>query len=173
MLYSLSTLTNRRSHKEVGAGVKRKRTVSVMKREAIRSIEERKKNLSKKPKTKKADEGVFPYGKNPLLKKAKNGKTARAGEKSLEVAKKNIESLLASPLGAIEILKVVTQPLPFSTSSPLGSDLTSLLLTMNDKNTKEETTKASSSVIVKNQQKDRPKISHEKPSDQNNNEGRL
>jgi hypothetical protein len=61
-------------------------------------------------------------------------KSARAGEKSSELAKKNTESLSALTLRAIEILEVMVRPLTISTLSPLELDLNSLLLTMNGKN---------------------------------------
>jgi hypothetical protein len=48
---------------------------------------------------------------------------------------------MASSLGATEILEVMTRPFSFSTLSPLGSNLTSLLLIMKDKNAKGEASK--------------------------------
>lgn len=66
----------------------------------------------------------------------------------------------------------MTQPLPFSTLSPFGSDLTILLLTMKGKNTEAENAKAFSSVIIKEPEKniDR-KYPTNKALDENNNEG--
>lgn len=75
-------------------------------------------------------------------------KPDRPSEKPSEFAKKNTETSSISSLGATKILEVMAQPLPFSTLSSLGSYLTSLLLTMMGKNTEEETTKASSNLIV-------------------------
>jgi hypothetical protein len=66
-------------------------------------------------------------------------KPDRPSEKPSEFAKKNIETSSISSIGATKILEVMAQPLPFSTLSSLGSDLTSLLLMMKGKNTKEET----------------------------------
>jgi hypothetical protein len=59
--------------------------------------------------------------KSPAPKKRKSSKPDRAGKKSSE------------------FLEVMTRPLPFAMLSPLGSDLTSLLVTMKNKNAKEET----------------------------------
>lgn len=75
-------------------------------------------------------------------------KSDRVNKKSSELLKKNIETQSALSLGATEILEVMTQPLHFSALSPLGSDLTSLLMTMKGKNVEEETTKASLDMIV-------------------------
>jgi hypothetical protein len=47
-----------------------------------------------------------------------------------------------------EILEVMTHSLPFAMLSPLGSDLTSLLQTTKNKNTKEETGRGTSKVVA-------------------------
>jgi hypothetical protein len=47
---------------------------------------------------------------------------------------KGKESGPASSLGCTQILEVMTQPLPFATLGRLGSDLTSILITMKGKN---------------------------------------
>lgn len=57
---------------EATTDVKRKRTVRVIMKEAVRSVEERKKKkFYKKPKTKKADEGESSHSgaRSPPLKK--------------------------------------------------------------------------------------------------------
>jgi hypothetical protein len=44
------------------------------------------------------------------------------------------ESVSTSSLGCMQLIEVMTQSLPFATLSPVGSDLTSMLLTMKGKN---------------------------------------
>lgn len=53
-----------------------------------------------------------------------------------KMAKRDIRSASTSSLGATQMLEIMTQPLPFNVRSPLGSDLTNLLLTMKGKKTK-------------------------------------
>jgi hypothetical protein len=84
--------------------------VSIMKRQAIRSMEERKKKKSVvKPKTKKAKEGESSHSRtiSTPLKKQKLAKPDRGSKKSSELSKKVTETLTTPSLGATEILKVM------------------------------------------------------------------
>ena len=49
-------------------------------------------------------------------------------KKPSKVAKEVAETTSASSIGVTEILEVMTRPLPFSMLSPLGLDLTILLM---------------------------------------------
>jgi hypothetical protein len=92
--------------------MKRKRVVSIMKRQAMRSIEDKKRTLSKKRKV------------------SSEAETSKSGPKSLKVSRVEkkilvplgqvLETPSASSIGVIEILQVMTQPLPFAMLSPLG-----------------------------------------------------
>jgi hypothetical protein len=66
----------------------------------------------------------------------KKAKTTEAKVKKMIVQEQGRGSASTSSLGCTQILEVITQSLPFSTLSPLGSELTNLLLTA--KGTSEE-----------------------------------
>jgi hypothetical protein len=65
--------------------------------------------------------------KDSAPKKRKSSKMAPAETKVEDVLEKTIDTSPSSCVGISEILKVTTEPFPFSMLSPLGSDLTSLL----------------------------------------------
>jgi hypothetical protein len=70
--------------------------------------------------------------KNPPSKMKKMDTIiSNAKERPSKMSRKDVLCALTSSLEATQVLELMTQPLPFDTLSPLGSDLTSLLLTMN------------------------------------------
>jgi hypothetical protein len=83
-------------------------------------------------------------------------KVDRVDKGPSDLSKKVTETPLASSIGVTGILEVMIRPLPFRMLSPLGSDLTSIL--MKDKNAEggtsripiEETTKSPAEEIPKN-----------------------
>jgi hypothetical protein len=103
---------------EGGIGAKRKRIVSILSRQVVRSVKEDQETL-KNMKTMS----------EPKVSAPKNWKLA---EKSSEKTKtQDVPKLTASPLSfaakVSEILKVMTESFPFTPLSPLGLELTSLL----------------------------------------------
>lgn len=76
--------------------VKRKRTVSIMKRQAERSVKEKKKNdeATIKQKRKNDDEGESSHSgpQSPPSKKQNTTKPVHAGKKSSEISKKVMET---------------------------------------------------------------------------------
>lgn len=74
-------------------------------------------------------------------------KVDRVERNPLELLRKITETTLASSIRVMEILEVMTRPLPFHMLSPLGSDLTSIL--MKDKNAKGKATRSPSVVATK------------------------
>lgn len=75
-------------------------------------------------------------------------KLGRDGKKIPELPKQVAEIPSALSICVIEILEIMTCPLPFAMLRPLGSDLTSLLLTMKDNNVEEEAEGILSKVIT-------------------------
>lgn len=75
---------------EEAAGVKRKRTVSIMKRQAVRSVKEKNKEITTKQKREEAEEGESSHSgpKSPPPKKQRMAKPDRAGKKPSELPKK-------------------------------------------------------------------------------------
>jgi hypothetical protein len=107
-----------RLHEEA-RGLKRKRVVSILKRQAQRFVEkEKKKRLTKNPK-------LTPEPSVP--KKRKVISSSRGEEDRPSPPKHSAETPSTTSIGEIEILEVITKPLPFTMLSPLGSELTSLL----------------------------------------------
>jgi hypothetical protein len=103
------------------AGGAKKRVESILKRQAIRSIEEDKqKAISKKQK--KTAELMLS-----APKKRKSSTLGHIETKVHDLPEKIHSTSSSSSIGVMEILKVMTKPFPFALLSPLESDLTSLL----------------------------------------------
>jgi hypothetical protein len=103
---------------EGAGGVKMKRVVSIMKRQAQRFVEkDRKKRLTKNPK-------LTP---EPSASKKRKIMSSSHEEERPSPPKHSVETPSAASIDVTEILEVMTEPLPFMMLSPLGSDLTSLL----------------------------------------------
>jgi hypothetical protein len=99
--------------------LKRKRVVSVLKRQAQRSVEkDKKKRLTKNPE-------LTP--EPSVQKKRKVMPSDRGEEERPSPPKHSEETPSTASIGVTENLEVMTAPLPFSMLSPLGLDLTSLL----------------------------------------------
>jgi hypothetical protein len=105
-----------RLHEGVG-GVKRKRVISILSRQATRSVKEDEKAL-KKAKT-------APEPKTAISKKRKLDQIPST-EPKVDKATEKIP-LLSSAAEVVEILKVMTESPPFKLLSPLGLELTKLL----------------------------------------------
>jgi hypothetical protein len=121
------------SEEEV-AIIKRKRTVSIMKRRTERLVkEDRRKKIALK-KQKGADEGESSQSgpKSPTIKKSKSSKLGHDVKKPSEPPKQVDETPLTLSIGITKIVEVMACPLPFAMLRPLGLDVTSLLLTMKD-----------------------------------------
>jgi hypothetical protein len=100
-------------------GAKQKRVVSILKRQAMWSIE-KDQRAGKKQK-------ISAEPKDSAPKKRKSTKMAPAETKVQDVPEKTAGTSSSSSAGVTEILKVMTEPFPFAMLSPLGSNLTSLL----------------------------------------------
>jgi hypothetical protein len=113
---------------EEAGGVKKKRVVSIMKRQEIRSIDkDKKKKLSKRPEVSGETEISKITLKPSVPKKQKTVESNLGEEEKSSPLKHTVETPSASSIGVTEILEVMTKPLPFDMLSPLGSELTSLL----------------------------------------------
>jgi hypothetical protein len=113
---------------EEAKGAKKKRVVSILKRQAMRSIEkDKKKKLPKRPKISRGTEISKLKPKPLVLKKQKTMGSDHAKEEKSASPKHTVETPSTSSIGATEILEVMTEPLPFAMLSPLGSELTILL----------------------------------------------
>lgn len=128
---------------EANVGVKRKGTISIIKKEHIRLVKEKQQKMAKRPKVVRVDKERSLHSKSRTPPSKRKGVDApdSKGEKPLKVAKKDIGSTSASSLGATQMLEVMTQPLTFTILSLMRSDLTSLLLTMKGKKNEEMTNK--------------------------------
>jgi hypothetical protein len=104
---------------EGSGGANKKRVVCILKRQAMRSIEEDQR-ASKKQK-------ILAEPKDSAPKKWKSTKIAPAETKVQDVPEKTAGTSQSFSVGVLEILKVMTKPFSFAMLSPLGSDLTSLL----------------------------------------------
>ena len=93
-------------------GAKKKRVVSILKMQAMQSIEEDQR-ASKKQK-------ISAEPKDSAPKKRKSTKMAHAETKVQDVPEKTVGTSLSSSAGVIEILKVMTEPFPFDMLSPWG-----------------------------------------------------
>jgi hypothetical protein len=100
-------------------GTKRKRVVSVLSRQAIRSVKAEKEALKK---VKAASEP-----KAPVPKKRKLDEIPSAEPKVYEAPEKTLSPLSPSAAEVSEILKVMIESPPFKLISPLRSELTNLL----------------------------------------------
>jgi hypothetical protein len=100
-------------------GLKRKRVVSVLTRQAQRSVEAgKKKKLTKKPK----------LASKPSAPKKRKVASFEHGDEEGPSSSKHLEKTPSTTsIGVTKNLEVMTAPLPFPMLSPLGSDLTSLL----------------------------------------------
>jgi hypothetical protein len=103
---------------EQAEGVKKKRVVSILKRQAQRFVEKDKKRLTKRPKL-----SLDPSAS----KKRKIIPSGREEEEKSSPLKHSAETPSTTSIGMTEILEVMTEPLPFPILSPLGLELTSLL----------------------------------------------
>jgi hypothetical protein len=104
---------------EGARGGKRKRIVSILGRQAARSVKEDHK-ASKKHKT-------LPEPKDSAPEKRKLDKISSADMKVHDVPEKIMSSPSPSAAEVSEILKVMTESIPFALLSPLRLDQTSLL----------------------------------------------
>jgi hypothetical protein len=104
---------------EVARGAKRKRIVSILNRQAIRSVKKDHRAIKKQK--------VLAELKDSAPKKQKLVRISPAKMKIQDVPKKTTGPSSPSSIDVSEILKVMTEPIPFAMLSPLRSDLTSLL----------------------------------------------
>jgi hypothetical protein len=104
---------------EGARGAKRKRVVSILSRQAARSMKEDEEAL-KKMKT-------APKPKAPAPKKHKLDKMPSTEPKVHDAPERTLSLVSPSAVEASEILKVMTESPPFKLLSPLGSELTNLL----------------------------------------------
>jgi hypothetical protein len=104
---------------EGAGGAKRKRVVSILGRQATRSVKEDQK-ASKKQKTLSEPKDLAP-------KKRKLIKISSVDTKVQDVPEKTIGPPSPSAAEVLEILKVMTEFIPFALLSPLSLDLTGLL----------------------------------------------
>jgi hypothetical protein len=100
-------------------GAKRKRIVSILNRQAIRSVKEDQRAIKKQK--------VLTEPKDSAPKKRKLVKISPAETKVQDVSEKTAGLSSPSSADVLEILKVMTEPILFAMLCPLRSDLTSLL----------------------------------------------
>jgi hypothetical protein len=100
-------------------GAKKKRVVSILKIQAMRSIE-KDQRASKNKKNSVKLKVLAPKKRNSSI-------LAPTEAKVQDVPEKTTGTSSSSSTDVTEILKVMTEPFPFAMLSPLGSDLTSLL----------------------------------------------
>jgi hypothetical protein len=93
--------------------------VSILNRQAIRSVKEDQRAVKKQK--------VLAEPKDSAPKKRKSVRMVPAETKVQDVPEKTAGPSLSSSLNVLEILKVMTEPFAFAMLSPLGLDLTSLL----------------------------------------------
>jgi hypothetical protein len=103
---------------EGAGGVKRKRIVSILSRQAIRSVKEDQETSKKR--------NTVPEPKVSAPKKQKLAEKSSKKTKMQDMPKK-IASPSSSSVEVSEILKVMTESFPFAPLSSLGLELTSLL----------------------------------------------
>jgi hypothetical protein len=106
-------------YERLDEGGKTKRVVSILGRQATRSVKEDQKD-SKKQKT-------LSEPKDSTPKKCKLVRISSADTKVQDVPEKTIGPPSPSVAEVLEILKVMTESIPFALLSPLRLDLTSLL----------------------------------------------
>jgi hypothetical protein len=107
------------SLEEGARGAKRKRVVSKLKRQAIRSVKEDQRVVKKQK--------VLAESKDSAPKKRKPIRMAAIEMKVQDVPEKTADPFSSTYVNVSEILKVMTEPFPFAMLSPLRLDLTSLL----------------------------------------------
>jgi hypothetical protein len=100
-------------------GAKRKRIVSIVKRQAIRSIKEDQRAVKKQK--------ILVEPKDSAPNKRKLVRISPEETKVQDVIEKTAGPSSPSFVDVSEILKVMTEPFPFAMITPLGSYLTSLL----------------------------------------------
>jgi hypothetical protein len=100
-------------------GAKKKRVVSILKRQAMRFIEKDKRTAKNKKKSAELKVMALKIRKSSIL--------APAEVKVQDVPDKTAGTSSSSSADITEISKVMTEPFLFAMLSPLGSDLTSLL----------------------------------------------
>jgi hypothetical protein len=115
-----------------------------MKRQAIRPVEAKKQKVDKKLKMTKEPKVPKYTGERSRHSESKTPPSKRKRTYTIvsktkggpsKMAKKGIRSASTSSPGTTQILEVMTKLLPINTLSPLGLDLTNLLLTMKGKDT--------------------------------------
>jgi hypothetical protein len=125
-----------RLDKEAG-GAKKKGVVSILKRQAIQSIEKDKQRAASKK------QKISVESKLSAPKKRKSSTLAPIEVKVQDPPEKIAGTSLSYSIGITEILKVMIEPFLIAMLSPLGSNLTSLLQTNEkgvEKGTEEEKT---------------------------------
>jgi hypothetical protein len=100
-------------------GAKRKQVVSILNRQAIRSVKEDQKAIKKQK--------IAAEPKDSAPKKRKFVRISPVETKVQDVPDKAAGASSPSSANILEILKVIIEPIPFALLSPLRSDLTSLL----------------------------------------------
>jgi hypothetical protein len=106
---------------EGAGGVKRKRIVSILSRQVIRSVKEDQEALKKRE--------TVPEAKLSAPKKRKLAEISSEKSKMQDVPKQTASPSSSSTAEVSEILKVMTESFPFALLSPLRLELTSLLHT--------------------------------------------
>jgi hypothetical protein len=106
---------------EGAEGVKRKRIVSILSRQAIRSVKGYQEALKKRK--------TVPELKVSAPKKQKLAEMSSKKTKTEDVPKQTTSPSSSSAAEVSEILKVMTESFPFALLCPLGLELTSLLQT--------------------------------------------
>jgi hypothetical protein len=106
---------------EGAGGVKRKRIVSILSRQVIRSVKEDQEALKKRK--------TVPEAKLSAPKKRKLAEISSEKSKMQDVPKQTASPSSSSTAEVSEILKVMTESFPFALLSPLRLELTSLLHT--------------------------------------------
>jgi hypothetical protein len=104
---------------EGGGGAKRKRVVSILSRQAARSVKEDEEALKRMK--------IEPEPKAQAPKKRKLDKIPSAEPKVHDAPKRTLSPPSPSAAEALEILKVMTESPLFKLLSPLRSELTNLL----------------------------------------------
>jgi hypothetical protein len=103
---------------EGAEGAKRKRIVSILTRQAIRSVKEDQRVVKKQK--------ILAESKDSAPKKRKLIRISPAEAKVQDVPEKTVGPSPSS-IDISKIMKVMTEPIPFAMLSPIGSDLTRLL----------------------------------------------
>lgn len=130
---------------EGDVGVKRKMTISIIKREAIILGNKQTKKQAKR-------QNVIEEPKKVAIEpKVAEVDTEGPWHTKSKIPPWKGMSEVHPSLGVTQTLEVMTHPLPFNVLSPLGSDLTNLLLTMKSK--KEEMSAKASATLPQSSSK--------------------